>query len=86
MTELQGWIQVITVGGFCLGLYKIANGRLNKKVNRDTCHAHVDGLKAMIVNLESKVDDNKKDLTTYISDVKNDTLELLRRNGGERKT
>ena len=48
---------------FCLGLYKLANGRLAKKVNQDTCKANVDGihelLKGHVDHMDKRFDDLK---------------------------
>lgn len=62
--------ELVIIAGFCIGIYRIANGRLKVKVDRETCHAHVDGLKAMIGNV-------KEDIT----EVKQDVKEILRLSG-----
>ena len=63
MNNLIGVGQLIFLGGFCLALYRLANGKLEKKVDRDTCHAHIDGLKEEItrqrevdLRIEKKLD------------------------------
>ncbi len=66
-----GLAQLLVIGVFCLGIYRIANGRLDKKVNRDTCHASMDGLKAI----------RKNDMEHI--DQRFDALEVMIENGKE---
>lgn len=71
---MMEWLQpigsLVILGGFCIGLYRIVNGKMAKKVDRETCHAHIDGLKQWIHSLD-----------TDIQEVKKDVKELLRLNG-----
>ena len=47
----------IGVLGICYGLYKVANGRLSKKVNKDACHIAQGAIRRRIDDLEKHVDD-----------------------------
>ena len=59
-----GWGIVIVIGIFCTGLYSIANGRLGKKVDRDTCHLHV-------THMTEKIEDIKEDTRDIRDMIKN---------------
>ena len=58
-----GWIGVLT---FCLGIYKLTNGRLSRKVDRPECHNAQDGIKQRIGDMERHVDDRIEDLKEFI--------------------
>ena len=55
----------------CLGLFKVANGRLSRKVSEDTCNANVE-------NMNKRFDDIKE----YMNERFNDLKETVK-NGGK---
>lgn len=59
-----GWGVVGVVGLFCIGLFSIANGKLNKKVDRYACHLHVE-------HLTEKIEDIKEDTKDIRDMIKN---------------
>ena len=58
--------QLLILSGFCLGIYKIANGRLSKKVSQDTCKANVDGIHALLKEHAKHIDIRFDDLKDTI--------------------
>lgn len=59
-------IQLAILGGFCLGLYRIANGNLKKKMDKSECHQAQEGIKQRIDDLSQHIDTRIDDLKDYI--------------------
>lgn len=56
----------LAICGFLLGLYRIANGRLAKKVSQDTCKANVSGIHKLIKEHSAHLDKRFDDLKEFI--------------------
>lgn len=56
----------LAICGFLLGLYKIANGRLAKKVSQDTCRANISGMHKLFKEHSSHIDQRFDDLKEFI--------------------
>jgi len=72
-TEWAPLATLIVFGGFCIGLFRIVSGKLDKKVDREVCHLN-------IKHLTEKVEDTN----VKVADIAEDTKEILKRNGGAR--
>ena len=57
-------VGVLTV---CLGLYKVANGQLAKKVSRDACHTAQEGIHRRIDDFQAHIDNRIDDLKDTIN-------------------
>ena len=71
----------LAIAGFCLGIYKIANGRLAKKVSQDTCKANVDGIHKLFKEHKEHIDTRFDGIHTRFDDLKK-----LIKNGGKEDT
>ena len=58
--------QLIILGGFCLGLYKISNGHLKNKVSKGECHTAQDGVKQRIDDMDKNINRRFDDLKDVI--------------------
>ena len=56
----------LAIAGFCLGIYKIANGRLSKKVSQDTCKANISGMNNLLNEHKDHMDTRFDDLKEFI--------------------
>jgi len=66
---MEGIVEGLTaIGmlGICFGLYRIANGRLKSKVNRDACHTAQSAVRERIDILEKHLDQRLDDLKDFI--------------------
>lgn len=61
-------IQLAILGGFCLGLYKIANGKLKEKVSKSECHAAQESTNRRIDDLKNHIDTRFSDLKDFIKE------------------
>ena len=62
-----GWIGVLT---FCLGIYKLTNGRLSSKVDRPECHIAQEGVKQRLDDFEKHSQQRFTDLKEFIKNGK----------------
>ena len=60
--------QVLTVGLFCLGLYRISNGHLKNKVSKSECHGAQAGIKQRIDDLDKNINRRFDDLKDFIKE------------------
>lgn len=77
--ELAQPISIIFLVGLCLQLARNANGKLNKKVDRETCHAHVDNLMNKIDSLKEESRKMDEIIEKDVIEIKQDVKEILRR-------
>ena len=67
-------LQLAILGGFCLGIYKIANGRLKEKVSGNECHTAQKAIR-------DKIDTLDRHLTSHIDTRIDDLKDYIKRNG-----
>ena len=64
---------------FCLGLYRIANGKLKDKVDRTACHTAQQGIKDTICSSEKHMKDRinsfERNISERIQDLKDTVIE-----------
>ncbi len=80
MTELitgAGWVGVLT---FCLGIYRITNGRLSRKMEREDCNMHRESIHLEMNSLEKHVD-GKVELLDKNNERRIDDLKKFIKNG-----
>lgn len=65
-----GWSAILV---FAFGMFRMTNGRLNGKVDKDSCHSAQDSIK-------DKIEQSEKHMDTRMDDIK----DLIIKNGGPR--
>lgn len=66
MNTLYSGITAGTILLFCLGLYKLANGKLKEKVSRHECHSAQRAIGQRIDDVKDHIDTRFEDMKDFI--------------------